>query len=399
MSKAKEYKKIIEENQNKCANPHIGVIIKRRRKDLNMTLEDVTKGICCVSYLSKLEHGTIVPKKYVLNEVLDRLNMKEENLRSKNEYIDIIQKCLIEIYYGNFDVIYEYFENISDVESIHYTDIIKAIYHLVVGNLNESEKFINKALVVKQDFAEEELTACILVSALIAEEKHKYKEALDIIKTIEYTYINNIEVEKLKAITLCRIYLMLGMYLSLSNALIIYEDLCMKTIDYGGLVEAKEQFGLSLAYNNEEKAALNICELVKRVLDKDSADDYLKNIYIALKKPNELLKKCNPKDYEKLWAYNLLKEKNKCREILEVIRLEDMPDTKTQLFVQSMMKKYLENEHFYIMFLKETYYPWVLQHGYYEEAKILKDIIVDYLIEDSRYKDAIKILKDFKKMK
>lgn len=399
MSLAKEYKRILEDNQNKCANPHIGSIIKRRRKNLNMTLEDVTKGICCVSYLSKLEHGTIVPKKYVLNEVLDRLNMKEENLRSKNEYLDIIQKCLVEIYYGDFNLVYQYFENISDVESIHYTDIIKAIYYLVKGNLEEAEKFLNNALIVKQDFDEEELIECILISALIQEEKQKYRDALDIIKTIEYSYVSNIEVEKLKVLTLCRLYMVLGMYLPLSNALIIYEDLCMKTIDYPGLIEAKEQFGLSLAYNKEETAALKIYELVKRVVDKKDANEYLKNLYIALEKPNDLLNKCKTNLFEKLWAYNLLKEKNKCREILEDIKIEDAPNERMKLFVQSMMKKYLENDYYYISYLREIYYPYVLEHGFYEEARIAKDIIVDYLTEDARYKEVIKIMKDFKKMR
>ena len=52
-----------------------------------MTLEDVTKGICCVSYLSKLEHGTIIPKQYVLREVVERLELNENKIRSKNEYI------------------------------------------------------------------------------------------------------------------------------------------------------------------------------------------------------------------------------------------------------------------------------------------------------------------------
>ena len=96
--KKKIYQKILDNSINNCANPHIGVIIKRRRHALNMTLEDTSKGICCISYLSKIENGTINPKKYVLNEVLERLKIKEENLRSKAEYISLIIECLKSYY-------------------------------------------------------------------------------------------------------------------------------------------------------------------------------------------------------------------------------------------------------------------------------------------------------------
>ena len=126
------YKDIMNERKNGCANPHIGAIIKRRRKELNMTLEEVTKGICCVSYLSKLENGTITPKKYVLNEVLNRLKLKEENLRSKMDYNKVITTCLIELYYDKTEYIANAYKEIVDVEmkkSHMYKIILYVIDH------------------------------------------------------------------------------------------------------------------------------------------------------------------------------------------------------------------------------------------------------------------------------
>lgn len=398
MVKPKLYKKILEENQNSCANPHIGVIIKRRRKNLNMTLEDATKGICCVSYLSKLEHGTIAPKKYVLNEVLERLDMKEENLRSKNEYIGIIQNSLIEYYYGNNNYINEAFLSISDVENIHYTDVIKALYYFVNNEFVKSNESINNALIVKDELDDEELYACIMISTLISIKNNKYREALDIIKNIEDLYMTKIEIEKLKLSLLCKIYQALGMYLPLANTLLIYQDICLKTIDFKGIIEVKKMFGLSLAANNQDNLALEIVNSIKRVANEAEANEYLKQIYKTLKKPNELLKKCKTNNYDKLWAYDLLKEKDKCIELLDKINLLEIDDEITRHYIESLMKKYYENEYFYILYVKDIYYPFLLERGIYEEAKNMLSILFDFLIKESKYKEAIRMLKDFKKL-
>ena len=392
------YKKIIEENKSACANPHIGAIIKRRRHSLNMTLEEVTKGICCVSYLSKLEHGTITPKKYVLNEVLNRLKIKEENLRSKAEYICVIVNCLTELYYGNFEYVNNAFKEITDVEYIHFTDVIKGIYYLFVGNLDEAEKSINNAMIMKKQLEQEELYACIMVLALIQIGRQKYLDALDTIKSIEHTYLGNIELEKLKMSIIAKIYLVLGKYLQLANILILYQDLCSKTVDFIGIINAKKDFCLSLALSGDEMEALEHYKSISRSLKKNEAKDFLKEIYIALNKPNEVITMSNATDIDKLWAYNLLNDKAKCIEIINKISLQAIDDERVRLFVESLMKKYLENDYFYVAYLRNTYYPFLLEHGFYEEAKRVHKLLFDFLIVESRYKDAVNIDKAFKKL-
>ena len=103
-------------------------------------------------------------------------------------------------------------------------------------------------------------------------------------------------------------------------------------------------------------------------------------------------------DLEKLWAYNLLKEEANCMEILKNIKLEDLNDERQRLFVQSMMKKYYENEYFYIAFLKEISYPYALEHYLYEDAKEIKEQLVKYYTFDCKYKEALKIIRDFDKV-
>lgn len=398
MKKSDVYGKIIEEHENRCANPHIGVIIKKRRKDLNMTLEDVTKGICCVSYLSKLEHGTISPKEYVMKEVLERLDMSENNLRTKNEYLSIIIDCLYHLYYENNEGIKNYFDNLASLEKIHYSDIIKAIYYYSVDNIELSKKYIDEALVVKGDLDDIELNACVIMSALISEKEEKYGEALEIIKKIDHRFMENVEINKLRLMIKCRLNLIVGNYVILCNDLVKLQECCYNTIDFKGMIIIKEQLGISLAYSGNEIDALELYKSIKTSIGIKSANILLKEIYKALKKPSELLKNCKTNEIDKLWAYNLLKEENTCLNILKQIKLEEIYDSRQRLFVQAMMKKYYENEYFYIGFLREIYYPYALEHSLYEDAKDMKEQLVKFYTADAKYKDALKVIRDFEKI-
>ena len=398
MKKSDVYKKIIEEHDNKCANPHIGVIIKKRRKDLNMTLEDVTKGICCVSYLSKLEHGTIVPKEYVMKEVLQKLDMSENNLRSKNEYIKIIIECLYLLYYEEYDGIKNYYTNLATVEKIHFADVIKAIYYYSIDNIEMAKKYIDEALVLKSDLESIELNACIIISSLIAECEEKYGEALEIIKRLDDRFIENVEINKLRLMIKCRLNLIVGNYVILESDLVKLEEYCRQTIDFKAMVIIQEQLGMALAYDGNEMEALKLYDNIKTAIGVKGSNILLKNIYKALKKPNELLKKCKTNDIDKLWAYNLLKDSDACLDLLKRIKLEDACDEHQRLFIQSMMKKYYENEYIYIGFLREIYFPYALEHYLYEDAKEMKELLVKYYTVDAKYKEALKVIRDFEKI-
>ncbi|MFC7062477.1 helix-turn-helix transcriptional regulator [Halobacillus seohaensis] len=57
-----------------------GQLIKQHRKFKNLTLEDLSSGICSVSYLSKIEHNTINASDEIYRLLGKRLNIRLENL-------------------------------------------------------------------------------------------------------------------------------------------------------------------------------------------------------------------------------------------------------------------------------------------------------------------------------
>ncbi len=69
-------------------NVSIGECIRQRRKELNLTQEDLCFGICETSTLSRIENGRHVPCRSKINALLQRLGLPEERyyaLTSPNE--------------------------------------------------------------------------------------------------------------------------------------------------------------------------------------------------------------------------------------------------------------------------------------------------------------------------
>ena len=55
----------------------IGSFIKKKRKELNVTQDVISNGICSISYLSKIENNQIIPNKYYVKEIMGKLDVEE----------------------------------------------------------------------------------------------------------------------------------------------------------------------------------------------------------------------------------------------------------------------------------------------------------------------------------
>ena len=80
-------------------NIYIGEFIRQRRKELNLSQEDLAYGICEVSTLSRIENGRCTPSRSKINALLQRLGLPEERyyaIVSKNEKeIEALKKEIV----------------------------------------------------------------------------------------------------------------------------------------------------------------------------------------------------------------------------------------------------------------------------------------------------------------
>ncbi len=80
-------------------NIYIGEFIRQRRKELNLSQEDLSYGICEISTLSRIENGHCTPSRSKINALLQRLGLPEERyyaIVSKNEKeIEALKKEIV----------------------------------------------------------------------------------------------------------------------------------------------------------------------------------------------------------------------------------------------------------------------------------------------------------------
>lgn len=74
---------------------NLGVLFKSRRKELGLTQEELSHGICSITYISKVENNYIEPKDEILDLLLLRLHLNHSDLDKYNDqkiidYLDMV---------------------------------------------------------------------------------------------------------------------------------------------------------------------------------------------------------------------------------------------------------------------------------------------------------------------
>lgn len=391
------FSKIIEERGTKCANVHIGMIIKKRRKEMNLTLEEATKGICCVSYLSKLEHGIIEPKRYVMEEVLERLDVSKTALRATKDYDRMINVCISCIYFEKYDEIYTIYDSLASEELIHFTDVISAFYSYINDNYDEALQKIQRALDVKEHLDDVEIAACVLLSSLIRLKRNDFYEAVDQALTLNGIYLSNIEANKLKCKIIITGKFMLGEYGSIFQYIDSFNSLCSQTLDFEGIKLAKYYSCMTLASSGEESDAMRILDCIRKSLGNEEYHLWSKNIYLLLGQTLEA-SKFETTTIEKIWIYDSLKEGEKVKELLDNLKYDELTELEKK-YIDGIKKKYLEDKYFYILYLRDLLYPYVISHGYFVLARNIRDILLDHYLSENKYREGLRVLTDFEKIR
>lgn len=140
----------------------ISQAIKQQRLAKNLTLEAIAKGICSLSYLSKIENMSIVAHTSYLEAICERLDINFEELVKQHKQKDL--KELLKWY------LYDYEDKINSLESIldnpYYCandGLVKIIFYLYKNNFPAVEKEIDLINDVKSTLTAEELNIFTLL--------------------------------------------------------------------------------------------------------------------------------------------------------------------------------------------------------------------------------------------
>lgn len=156
----------------------ISQAIKRERLEQNLTLESIAKGICSLSYLSKIENFTIIPHASYLEALCERLNIDFDKIidaQRRNDLNEVLKFYLYEMY-SNIEEAYLALENpyynVND-------SLIKIVYHLYKGNFTEVEKEIKYVNEVRSTLTVNEANILTLLVAEYYIKTNQFKKIED----------------------------------------------------------------------------------------------------------------------------------------------------------------------------------------------------------------------------
>lgn len=148
-----KYGNVEREHSNSLAK-----FMKRRRMDQNRTLEDVSRGICSPSYLSKIENCQVEVDAYYFQSLFEKLDLTYENVkldRQTSFFSKVIKFYLLERY----DLLEDRLKRMVNATSYCDTELelIVLLNNIINKNYDEAEKLISKLEDIRNSLTKEEL--------------------------------------------------------------------------------------------------------------------------------------------------------------------------------------------------------------------------------------------------
>lgn len=177
------FKVAAKKRGQKKENVPIGSAIKFKRNALKMTLEEASKDICSISYLSKLENNVIVPSdKYVI-QLKQRFCIHEESTPFDVEIYEQRLHKLITSMLDNRSLSSSFLLDIGE-RTDYQTLLLRLGYHVLNQETKESHDAYHKIIPVISSMPDQEFSILIcLISKILCEETryHESNETLSMI--------------------------------------------------------------------------------------------------------------------------------------------------------------------------------------------------------------------------
>ena len=176
-------------NQRKDKVSSIGTILKQRRKELGLKQWVVAYKICSVSHLSKIENNHTIPEDEILKLLLERLNLKIEDLsRPKDQ--PILDEILTSYFYDDTVTLERLVK-----ESISQNDVTGQLlmcYYLAIlkGDLVKTTELFEQLKEIHRSFSAQEFVIWILAIMSDSLLKHDYKSVIEYAYVLDYSTIH-----------------------------------------------------------------------------------------------------------------------------------------------------------------------------------------------------------------
>lgn len=158
----------------------IGGYIKKKRKELNITQDVVSNGICSVSYLSKIENNQIIPKEFYVREIMEKLEVDEEYFEKDLNDSLYLDKILKGMFYLDDSLVESTYNDIEIVEHNLTINLCKLAYYVYFGKSDDNQYVMMLENLVN-NMNNFELKIYLLLASLYYISLEKFKISLEIL--------------------------------------------------------------------------------------------------------------------------------------------------------------------------------------------------------------------------
>lgn len=320
---------------NNNYNKTIGSMLKHSRLNKNLTLEDVSKDICSISYLCKVENNQIVPSEKNKPKLFERLEIKEEDLTYQNS-----DQWIKDILY-NQSVSEELFLKLKDKKDYQSKLISYAYYTFNEINVTKGYNYSVELLSYAEFLSIEELGFYLYLNLRNDYNNQRFLEVVDCYSKI-MNLPNNELINTYSKVIVAKSLFRLNIY---KDASTMIEEVNKKLLDLN-------QFNLIIELKNYQlasQAKTSPTEVFENQLAIIS-DDVNYNV--------EYIKFCH--------YYYYLKDFNKAYSYIKKI--------------------YQDEQHFYIMYIitldklkKRAVLSNAINNPPFKELKVTYEIVLNYL--------------------
>lgn len=388
----------------------VGRYIKKKRKELDVTQDIVSNGICSVSYLSKIENNQISPKGFYVKEIMEKLEIDKEYFEKDQNDSLYLNRMLQGMFYLDDALIESTFKEISFIEHNLNINICKLAYHVYFGK-NDDNQYVMMLENLVNNMNDFELKMYLLLASLYYISLDKLKVALEILMISKKIKITN---DYISGLTSEYAYIVKQKLMKKNCSSDDYEN--AQRI-YSRFHNVKRSITLALwksyyIYPENPEKTKQLLEVIKI----DLLDDFSKDLYYLIKaksyyktsKMNESIVMLNNVRESSSFFYQKtillfeisLQEKddemcNSIKEILDKFK-PDKFQLKHKVYYHYLLEKKKDSVKEY---LRDVAIPYSIKINDFYGLEEYTNELIDICITNSRYKEAIQYYKKCQKEK
>ena len=386
----------------------IGSFIKRKRKELDVTQDEISSGICSISYLSKIENNQIIPNDFYVHEIMEKLDVDQSVYTKSIKEKEYLDRMIRAIFYMDDEEVDNVYHELIDVKHNLVINLCKLAYTIYFDKDDECQ-FVMMLEHLVNNMNDYEVCVYLYLASSYFVSAKKYRVALELIQLTDKLHSGN---NFLKGL-LFQLSYVVKQRLIIKNcsnedyysAMAVFN----KYHNVQRIIELALQKSSYLMTENPVKA-LEIINTVKLDLLSSRNQDYyayLKaKILFELCKYNEsllTLKKIEEGSIYYLRKMNLLLMicaiENDCDMALQVKTIMDNYKPNQNEMEDKVYYHYLtqENDDDKKEYLRDIAIPFSIKIEDYYSLEVYTNKVMEICINNSRYKEALQYYKKYQK--